>query len=381
MPIDTFIAGNPTDIRRVEDWIRTTLGTTIGNVADAAARARRIADDAWEGDASETYLDRSSEHVHAVDDFHERTSRTADVFAGLAGELSRALSDMAGIRARAAAAGLPVVGNTIGDPPPGDDEVAFRRASAYQEANDAAEAVHARWSVAIATAVNTWIGHVWSATFLTTTGFDSADLYRSGRVKALLELRESLRNAALLSMERFLALPDGTPYGELRRLFDIAQHPLQDLADTGRHLDEAVPLSRTAARVAGAANALGFVAGVGLDYFAGGESLEQAVASNSAGLMASMTTGAAVGAAVGSVVPIAGTAVGTVIGVLAGTAGGIFASGMVDHIYESGTSSALGTVMAGVNELGGAADATADLLDATVGGVTRLGRGVLDAVF
>jgi ABC-type antimicrobial peptide transport system permease subunit len=97
--------------------------------------------------------------------------------------------------------------------------------------------------------------------------------------------------------------------------------------------------------------------------------------------MASMTTGAAVGAAVGSVVPIAGTAVGTVIGVLAGTAGGIFTSGMVDHIYESGTSSALGTVMAGVNELGGAADATADLLDATVGGVTRLGRGVLDAVF
>src|SRR5690606_11824033 len=61
VPIDTFIAGNPTAIRRVEDWIRTTLGTTVGDVADAAARARRIADDAWEGEASETYLDTSSE--------------------------------------------------------------------------------------------------------------------------------------------------------------------------------------------------------------------------------------------------------------------------------------------------------------------------------
>ncbi|WP_231913254.1 hypothetical protein [Rhodococcus sp. 852002-51564_SCH6189132-a] len=133
MPIDTFIAGNPTDIRRVEDWIRTTLGTTIGNVADAAARARRIADDAWEGDASETYLGRSSEHVHAIDDFHARTSKTADVFADLSDELSRALSDMADIRARALAAGLPVVCNTIGNPPPGDDEAAFRRTSAIKK--------------------------------------------------------------------------------------------------------------------------------------------------------------------------------------------------------------------------------------------------------
>src|SRR5690606_15514607 len=192
VPIDTFIAGNPTDIRRGEDWIRTTLGTTIGNVAAAAARARRIADDAWDGDASETYLDRSSEHVLAIEDFHERTSRTADVFAGLAGELSRALSDMADIRARAAAAGLPVVCNTISDPPPGDDEAAFRRTSAYQEASDAAEAVHARWSVAVATATNTWTGHPWSASFLVSTALDYVDKNLQGRIADLLTMQQHL---------------------------------------------------------------------------------------------------------------------------------------------------------------------------------------------
>lgn len=330
MPIDTFIAGNPADIRRVEDWIRTTLGTTIGNVADAAARARRIADDAWEGDASETYLDRSSEHVHAVDDFHERTSRTADVFAGLAGELSRALSDMAGIRARAAAAGLPVVGNTIGDPPPGDDEVAFRRASAYQEANDAAEAV-----------------------------------------------QQQLRTEAIREMERFLSLSPDTPYDELRRTFGSARKPLDDLVTTTGRLDDMASMSRTAGRAAGA---LGLVAGVGLDYFAGGESLEQAVVSNGLGLGASIATGAAVGSAIGSILPGAGTALGAVLGAGAGTVAGIFTSGAVDNLYESSAKSFGGAFTAGLSELGSAASATKELAGASIGGLARLGRGTLDAI-
>lgn len=378
MPIDTFIAGNPTDIRRVEDWIRTTLGTTIGNVADAAARARRIADDAWEGDASETYLGRSSEHVHAIDDFHARTSKTADVFADLSDELSRALSDMADIRARALAAGLPVVCNTIGNPPPGDDEAAFRRTSAYQEASDAAEAVHARWSVAVATATNTWTGHPWSASFLVSTALDYVDKNLQGRIADLLTMQQHLQTEAIREMERFLSLSPDTPYDELRRLFGSAREPLDDLVATTGRLDDMASMSRTAGRAAGT---IGLVAGVGLDYFAGGESLEQAVVSNGLGLGASIAAGSAAGAMVGSIVPGAGTAFGAVVGAAAGTVTGIFTSGAVDNLYESSTTSIGGSFSAGLAEVGSAASATKELAGASIGGLARLGRGAFDAIF
>ncbi|MCD2096853.1 hypothetical protein [Rhodococcus rhodochrous] len=378
MPIDTFIAGNPTDIRRVEDWIRTTLGTTIGNVADAAARARRIADDAWEGDASETYLGRSSEHVHAIDDLHARTSKTADVFADLSDELSRALSDMADIRARALAAGLPVVCNTIGNPPPGDDEAAFRRTSAYQEASDAAEAVHARWSVAVATATNTWTGHPWSASFLVSTALDYVDKNLQGRIADLLTMQQHLQTEAIREMERFLSLSPDTPYDELRRLFGSAREPLDDLVATTGRLDDMASMSRTAGRAAGT---IGLVAGVGLDYFAGGESLEQAVVSNGLGLGASIAAGSAAGAMVGSIVPGAGTAFGAVVGAAAGTVTGIFTSGAVDNLYESSTKSIGGSFSAGLAEVGSAASATKELAGASIGGLARLGRGAFDAIF
>lgn len=378
MPIDTFIAGNPTDIRRVEDWIRTTLGTTIGNVADAAARARRIADDAWEGDASETYLGRSSEHVHAIDDFHARTSKTADVFADLSDELSRALSDMADIRARALAAGLPVVCNTISNPPPGDDEAAFRRTSAYQEASDAAEAVHARWSVAVATATNTWTGHPWSASFLVSTALDYVDKNLQGRIADLLTMQQHLQTEAIREMERFLSLSPDTPYDELRRLFGSAREPLDDLVATTGRLDDMASMSRTAGRAAGT---IGLVAGVGLDYFAGGESLEQAVVSNGLGLGASIAAGSAAGAMVGSIVPGAGTAFGAVVGAAAGTVTGIFTSGAVDNLYESSTKSIGGSFSAGLAEVGSAASATKELAGASIGGLARLGRGAFDAIF
>ncbi|MCD2119216.1 MULTISPECIES: hypothetical protein [Rhodococcus] len=378
MPIDTFIAGNPTDIRRVEDWIRTTLGTTIGNVADAAARARRIADDAWEGDASETYLGRSSEHVHAIDDFHARTSKTADVFADLSDELSRALSDMADIRARALAAGLPVVCNTIGNPPPGDDEAAFRRTSAYQEASDAAEAVHARWSVAVATATNTWTGHLWSASFLVSTALDYVDKNLQGRIADLLTMQQHLQTEAIREMERSLSLSPDTPYDELRRLFGSAREPLDDLVATTGRLDDMASMSRTAGRAAGT---IGLVAGVGLDYFAGGESLEQAVVSNGLGLGASIAAGSAAGAMVGSIVPGAGTAFGAVVGAAAGTVTGIFTSGAVDNLYESSTKSIGGSFSAGLAEVGSAASATKELAGASIGGLARLGRGAFDAIF
>ena len=45
MPIDTRIDGNPADIQRVADWIRTITATAVDTATDTAERARRIADD------------------------------------------------------------------------------------------------------------------------------------------------------------------------------------------------------------------------------------------------------------------------------------------------------------------------------------------------
>jgi len=102
--------------------------------------------------------------------------------------------------------------------------------------------------------------------------------------------------------------------------------------------------------------AVGLVAGVGLDYFGGGEPLEQAVVSNSTGLAASI----AAGAIAGSAFPFLGTLGGAAVG----TAVGIFASGGADHLYEDSSATVLSTLEAGGRELDEAKDALFALGDA-----------------
>lgn len=158
-----------------------------------------------------------------------------------------------------------------------------------------------------------------------------------------------LENSAR-SMEAVLDLAPGTPYDEVRRLFGQAKASTDDLVSTiTKHAD----LAPVPTRLAVGTGALGVVAGVGLDYFGGGEPLEQAVVSNSAGLAASIIAGAVAG----SIAP----GVGTLGGALAGTAAGIMASGSVDHLYEDSSATFLSTFDAGVRELTEAKDALVSL--------------------
>ncbi|WP_231913253.1 hypothetical protein [Rhodococcus sp. 852002-51564_SCH6189132-a] len=210
------------------------------------------------------------------------------------------------------------------------------------------------------------------------TALDYVDKNLQGRIADLLTMQQHLQTEAIREMERFLSLSPDTPYDELRRLFGSAREPLDDLVATTGRLDDMASMSRTAGRAAGT---IGLVAGVGLDYFAGGESLEQAVVSNSLGLGASIAAGSAAGAMVGSIVPGAGTAFGAVVGAAAGTVTGIFTSGAVDNLYESSTKSIGGSFSAGLAEVGSAASATKELAGASIGGLARLGRGAFDAIF
>lgn len=374
MPVDTRIDGDPADILRAEHWIRTTLGPTIERTADDAARARRVADDAWDGDASDAFLERTSTYVRLIDDLHDRTRSAAETFATLAAELSRARGDMGDIRERAAQGGLPLEGFVIDASPAGTEETAIL----YQDLGVAADAVHARWSVAVATATNTWIGHPWAATFLAGTALDYLDTDLKNRVQTIRTNMETLRGHSIRAMEDALAVPRGAPYDEFRSAYGRAADRIETLADTARRYDDLGSLSRTVGRVVGP---LGLVAGVGLDYVAGGESFEQAVVSNAAGLGASVLAGAAAGAVAGSFIPFGGTALGAAVGATFGTLAGIFTSGGVDNIYESGTVGLGQFTEAGIGEVLDARDAAAELGRAALDGISDLGERALRAVF
>ena len=350
MPIDTFIDGDPADISRVGHLIRCHLAAALAAAGDKAEEARRIADDAWEGEASDRYLREASRIVRAVDEFHARTLSAADDFDTLSVALASALADMSDIRDRAASAGLPVVCNTIGDPGPYSDESLLR---IYDELADAAADVHRRWARDIAGVTHRWTSPAWAALFTTTTGFDYLTAELRERVERLARRATMCLERSARSMQAVLDLAPGTPYDEVRRMFGQAKASTDDLASTIAKRGDLAPVPT---RLAVGTGAVGLVAGVGLDYFGGGEPLEQAVVSNSTGLAASI----AAGAIAGSAFPFLGTLGGAAVG----TAVGIFASGSADHLYEDSSATVLSTLEAGGRELDEAKDALFALGDA-----------------
>lgn len=309
MPIDTFIDGDPADISRIGDWIRRSLAAAVEGTGDNATAA-----------------------------------------------LASVLADMAELCDRAAASGLSVVCNIIADPAPDSDETVLR---AYNDAAAAAQDIHARWAREVAAVANRWAGEVWAASFTTSTGLDYLTAELKKTVQGLAEYAEGLTRQSLQSMQFVLDLPDGTPYDEVRRLYGAAQGTADDLAaTTTRHAQ----LADVPGRMAVGVGALSLVAGVGVDYYGGGESLEQAVVSNSAGLATSIAAGALIGSAF--------PGLGTLGGALAGTVVGIFASGGVDHLYEDSSAGIMSTLDAGGSELVEAALSLKDL-GVAVGGLVR----------
>ncbi len=355
MPIDTFIDGDPADISRVGHSIRRHLAAAVAATGDDAEEARRIADDAWEGEASDRYLREASRIVQVIDELHARTLSAADDFDTLSVALASVLADMSDIRDRAASAGLPVVCDTIGDPGPFSDESLLR---IYDELAGAATDVHRRWAREIAGVTHRWTNPAWAALFTTTTGFDYLTGELAQRVDRLAQRASKCLEHSGRSMQAVLDLAPGTPYDEVRRLFGQAKASTDDLVSTiTKHAD----LAPVPTRLAVGTGALGLFAGAGIDYFAG-EPLEQAVVSNSAGLAASVATGAILGSAV--------PGAGTLFGALAGSAGCIVTAGSVDLVYEDSSATILSTLDAGRREAVEAIDALVYLGRAVRGGLT-----------
>jgi len=355
MPIDTFVAGDPADILRVGDRLRRTVAVALEAAADDAAAARRSADDGWDGEASDRYLREASRLVVRIDTVHREILEVAVVFDRISAALSSVLDDMAAIRRRASAAGLMVVCDVIGDPPPGSDPSVIR---AYDECAAAAEDVHARWAREVAAVTHRWTSKAWAATFTITTGLDTPAAKIAAGVKDLRTKAALLERHSITSMQALLDLPPGTPYEEVRHLFVQARESVGGLADaTTRHAEV-----KNLPKIIGiGAGAFGLVAGTGLDYYAGGESFEQAVVSNSTGIAASIVAGALAGAAVPFIGPVGGALIGTTVGIMT--------SGGVDHLYENSSTTAWSTVNASIGEAEDALHALKDLGGAVLGGL------------
>ena len=300
---------------------------------------------------------------------HDRIRDIAGRHEATATHLAAVLGDMATIRDTAAAAGLTVTDTVITDPH--DDSDPTHR-TAYDCAHTAALDVHSHWADTVAALTDTWADEAWAASFIASTGLDYLKTDLKDRIGNLLGKADHLTATSIHSMQAVLDLPDGTPYEQVRRSVGSVQGILDDAATAARAADNLTGPATSLRRFAGPA---GLVAGVGIDYYGGGESLEQAVVSNGTGLAASIAAGAATGALVGSVVP----GLGTVAGAVGGTIGGIFASGVVDDIYENGMHSVGQSVRAGRSELIQATTAIVELGGVTVGGVVSWGRGVADA--
>lgn len=361
MPVNTLIDGDPGDIARVGDWVREVLATAVSAAGDEAASARRRAGDAWDGEASEFYLDVASRFVHEIDGFHGRVLEVANRFHAMASALRGAQDGMADICDDAASAGLRVHNGLVEDPPPHADS---EMRDAYDTAQTRAGEIHAEWIAAVTSLTSSWTNEAWAATFTTTTLIDTASNNAALTARHLLASRDKLETLALGSGRQALALSGTADFAEafakVRSMFDeVAGIP-----------DKAADLKSFASRLGKASGAIGMIAGVGLDVHSG-ESLEQAVVSNGTGLAAGIAASSAAGALIGSWVPGIGTLAGGFAGALIGTATGIFASGGVDYLYETGDTSVDGVIGAGMDEINSAWHATRDLGDAVVGGIRQ----------
>lgn len=390
MSIETEIKGSPSSIMGVADWITGRLAPAIDGAADSMLAASRQAEGEWRGEAADAFGGAMRRGASRVDDGHEAARDVGRVLADYSGELSSLQGRMASIRDDARAVGLTVNGFVITEPGPGparpgqladtasraalaahdadvaaydahqdriraynrlaehardvwsDAERAWERVSAQDRALDAASWTFALSDVAGGLAGAT-LGYNASALRQTAQGF------RTNAQQHLARLR---------SMETYPSRFAQQFYDDLAHYDDVVRSSGDDLARASRlaRLGTAVPLATG-----------GVLTGVGIwyDMEHGGESAEQAVASNVGGFAASVAAGAAIGTVVGG-------PVGTVAGVVVGGVVGVFTSGMIDGLYDfDGDIS--DAAMAG-------ADALVDTGGALLEGASDVGGAIVDGI-
>lgn len=369
MPIDTHLDGQPGDLRAVGDWLRGEFRSSLDTLATDSYRARSTMSDAWQGEGGTAFHGRVTTLAAASDEVATSAGSAATTVDGLAAALTHALDGLTAARQKAAAAGLEVDGFLVMEPEPvpsavppvdptpqemADYDAAVAAVKRHNELVAAYDAVAADvqacfddWSKAMQSAADSWRSQdanlVGVAGNFITTGVNTTLLMKLSSVLAG-EAAEQLKLATQLSGHASSMIPDGVLLGDRAHYYEMLDDGKLAEARARQYasMAEDPKLPKGITRAGGILGVLTTGYGIHSDI-QDGESTEQAVVSNTGGMIAGIAagagTGAAVGAAVGSVVPGAGTAAGAVVGTVVGTGVGIVTSGAIDSMYENGVDS------------------------------------------
>lgn len=380
MPIDTKIEGNPESVRGVAHWLRGSLGTCVADAASMIYNARNAADAGWQGDAGEAFRVKMTDGAKKTDNLATAASDCAQQFDDYAVELQRALADMGRVRETAAAAGLVVRGDIIEDPGPpppspgpapsgsaatpeavaAHNDAATAAAShanlveAYNSANHGANAARIVARLAADTLKNVW-SDVTSKWFVVIGDLanGAAGTLAAKHSSILTKQSKFLSDDAAKFLERAKTAPAGSPASQIYKDFDASRAAAYSADDAAK---AAAKTEATAGRIALKVGGAFAVAGVVYDIM-NGKPVEQAVVSGGVGFGASVAAGALIGSAIP--VPVLGTAAGA----LGGAVVGVFASGMVDSLYQNGIGAVGDAIEEGAKAVGDAGAAVGDLAE------------------
>lgn len=359
--VDTRTEGTPSSVYAVASWVRTGLGSGVEASVDGVSRARRAVGDGWEGQAGESFDAQLRSEAAREQSF----SASLDPFARAVEDYGSALSThaltMAGVRERAAAAGLTISGTVVVDPGVGpgkpwasgdltpSQEAQYDRMVADYEHHQALVTAYAAADNDAAAAERRLID---AQDLLARAGQDIKNklaLYivdwsgalrgavAAGRGKTLLAQAKTLRN----QLDELVAGMDAAEQAAWRQryshLFDqLMEDAVGEVGEARGALSTAEFQAGRMEQLAKWSERLGpVVAAVGIGYdISQGKDPTEAVVSGTVGFAAGWGASIAAGAAIGTLVPI--PVVGTVGGALIGAAVGVFTSGAIDSLFEGG---------------------------------------------
>ncbi|GEP69609.1 hypothetical protein CSO01_23240 [Cellulomonas soli] len=361
----------------------------------------------WTGAAAEAFRAHVGEIAAYTQDIGTSAHAAAAGLEACAAEVERALVEVSALRSSAKSAGLAVTPTAIVAPAstgptpqlPGAVASAADRALFASEASARARALTLAdafavactsmdaVSVRLATAAANLEQVRASVELLSVPVIDlAAGAFISARVEqgvaSLYGQARWLRDSADL-LEANTRLPGASSFPS--QLYDDLDEAARLRTQSLTAVDDAARLAR-AGRIVGPVVGL-LVTGVSIKTdIDAGESEEQAVTSNVAGLGASIAAGAATGAVLGTFFPGLGNVAGAIIGAAVGTVAGIITSGMVDSLFEngpdvgmaaeSGWNDLVSTGTAVVDLATAGAEATGDALDAVGDGLTDAWKGL-----
>lgn len=365
---ETRIEGSPDDIETIAVFLKNKVAGGAENFSSDISSARATTLDGWAGSGADAFSETVSTANTSVATYGTEASSVGRSVLVLADALRDAQSRMTGALATASAGGLAVSGTQVHRPgsaptreyepdEPGTETASSATATAAHAAKvqtwntvvAEAEAANAQWQEALDTFATTWAAS--GANMLTVlTGLLTGAITGGALANAAFRLTSTKvtnaeRLASLTKSLESARPPSGAINGPKSNFYSL----LDETDDVAKLLSTTDDLLAGGEKGlmgtlrAGAALSKGLVvlgiAGTGYgiydDIVNGGESWQQATASNIGGMVAGIGAGAGTGAIIGSfILPPAGTIVGAAAGAVVGGVVGVFTSGMIDGMFE-----------------------------------------------